>query len=345
MKNNLSKMKRILFAIIISGFVVSCNSYQQSLKKEFTVVSYNVENLFDTVDDPNIPDEEFLPESEKKWDNQKYQQKLNDISRVISEINPKDFPEIVGLVEVENRTVLSDLVNTERLKKIGYDIVHEESPDFRGIDVALLFRKSEFKLIRHETLPVVFENDPEFKTRDILYVTGSARGKILHVFVNHWPSRIGGEEQTEPKRVLAASVVKAKIDRIVESEPDAAIIVMGDMNDEPANKSMDEVLGAGEPDSSSKLVNLMYPDDKLGDGTYFYNGGWNMLDNIIVSKSVISGNDINVIDRKGNIYRNDWMIYTNSKGDKTPNRSYVGNKYVAGVSDHFPVFFKLTITN
>ncbi len=320
----------------------SCSTPNKMLKHEYTVVSYNVENLFDTVDDPKIPDEEFLPESEKQWTPERYQKKLNDLAEVISEINPKELPEIVGLVEVENQTVLEDLVHTAKLNN-QYAIIHEESPDYRGIDVALIYRRDAFKEITHETLPVVFPDDPNFKTRDILHVTGKIGNKTVHIFENHWPSRIGGDEKTEPKRVLAATVLKNKVDQILAAEPNARIIIMGDMNDEPANKSLEETLGAKSPGSGAELVNLMMPDDKLNLGTYFYKGDWNMLDNLVVSKGLLHDKKIRIEDNKGFIFRNDWMIYTSRNGDKSPNRTYVGNKYVAGVSDHFPVYFKMIV--
>ena len=336
---------RIRFGCVVLATLIlgSCSTAKRTLKKEYTVVSYNVENLFDTIDDPKIPDEEFLPESEKKWDNERYQKKLSDLSRVISEVNPKELPELVGLVEIENQTVLEDLLNTGKLKVHQYAIIHEESPDYRGIDVALIYRKDAFHEIRHETLPVVFPDDPQFKTRDILHVTGKIRNKTVHVIVNHWPSRIGGDDKTEPKRVLAALVLKRKVDSILMTDPKARIIIMGDMNDEPQNKSLVETLGAEAPDSRAELVNLMMPDKIAGLGTYFYNGNWNMLDNLVVSKSMFKGSGIKIENGKGYIYSSEWMIFTNKKGDKTPNRSYVGNKYVGGVSDHFPVYFKMMV--
>jgi len=327
--------------VVSVAVLFSCTSVEKSLRQEYTVVSYNVENLFDIVDDPKIPDEEFLPMSEKKWDNEKYQKKLNDIARVISEVNPEEMPEVVGLVEVENHLVLEDLIKTGKLGGQEYAIIHEESPDYRGIDVAMIYRKDAFAEISHEVLPVNFPDDPEFKTRDILHVTGKMKNKIVHIFVNHWPSRTGGDEKTEPKRILAASVLKKKIDQILAVDPKARIIIMGDMNDEPTNKSLQETLRADAPDSGAPLVNLMLPDDVPGKGTYFYNGNWNMLDNLVVSETVLKG--MQVEGQKGNIYSSDWMIFTNKTGDKTPNRSYVGDKYVGGVSDHFPVYFKMIV--
>lgn len=337
-------MRKNIFLIVVLAWVLaSCSTPKETPRNEFTVVSYNVENLFDTVDDPKIPDEEFLPESEKKWDSERYQKKLNDISRVISGISPNDLPEIVGLVEIENRSVLEDLIDTGSLKGKGYAIIHEDSPDYRGIDVALIYRKDDFTEISHETLPVVFPDDPEFKTRDILHVTGKIGDKIVHIFVNHWPSRIGGNEQTEPKRVLAASVLKNRVDQLLAEDPEARIIIMGDMNDEPANKSLEQTLGAKLTESGASLINLMMPEKLAGRGTYFYSGDWNMLDNLIVSGGLIRGKGISIEGNKGYIFNQSWMIYTNQTGDKTPNRTYVGEKYTGGVSDHFPVYFKMLV--
>lgn len=337
-------MQRNTWLLLVLAFLISsCTSAGKMLRNEYTVVSYNVENLFDIVDDPNIPDEEFLPESEKQWNKERYQKKLDDLVKVISEINPKELPEIIGLVEVENREVLEDLIRTGALADEKYDIVHEESPDYRGIDVALIYRKNAFKVVAHETLPVIFSDDPEFKTRDILHVEGKIRNKTVHLFVNHWPSRIGGEDKTEPKRILAAKVLKKKVDQLLADDPKVRIIIMGDMNDEPSNKSLLETLGAQSPDSGMKLVNLMMPDDALGFGTYFFSGNWNMLDHLIVSYGLINGRGIQVDKNKGFVYQNDWMVFTNKNGDKTPNRSYVGNKYVGGVSDHFPVYFRMIV--
>ena len=337
-------MNRNLGLFVFVVFLLSsCSSVRKTLRSEYTVVSYNVENLFDTLDDPKIPDEEFLPESEKKWNNERYQKKIDDLARVIAEVNPNELPEIVGLIEVENRSVIEDLIQTGKLKEQQYSIVHEESPDYRGIDVALIYRKDAFTEISHEAIPVTFPDDPQFKTRDILHVVGKVRNQTIHLFVNHWPSRIGGDQKTEPKRILAASVLRKKVDQIQAAEPRSRIIIMGDMNDEPANKSLFETLGAASPDSGAKLVNLMMPDDAKGLGTYFYSGNWNMLDNLVVSGEMITGKRVRVEDQKGYVYSNDWMIFTNKNGDKTPNRSYVGNKYVGGVSDHFPVYLKMIV--
>jgi predicted extracellular nuclease len=315
----------------------------KSYRNEFTIACYNVENLFDTIDNIDVKDEEFLPSSEKLWTSIRYQKKLDDISRVLLEINPSDLPVIIGLVEVENQNVLNDLVHASAFKNQNYGIIHHESPDFRGIDVAMIYRKDKFKVIMHEILPVTFDDDPNYKTRDILLVTGQLNGQIFHIFVNHWPSRIGGDEKTETKRMKASAVLKNRINQLFAIDPKANIIVMGDMNDEPTNKSLTEIQSVNSIDSGARLVNIMVSDDSEGLGTYFYNGDWNMLDNILVSNRMINSSQFRIENNKGSIFSSEWMIFENKNGAKTPNRTYVGNKYTGGVSDHFPVYFKIKV--
>jgi endonuclease/exonuclease/phosphatase family metal-dependent hydrolase len=311
-------------------------------RKQFTILFYNVENLFDTLDDKHIQDNEFLPGSKKNWNTTKYEKKVNDIARVIASVSPSDFPELVGLCEIENRSVLNDLVRAESIRGSRYQIIQEESPDPRGIDVALLYRPGEFREISHEAIPVRYENDPKNKTRDILYVYGKLGDQPVHIFVNHWPSRVGGEEESEAKRVWAASVLRKKVDEILAKDPSARVMIMGDMNDEPTSKSLSETLGAAGPKSGAKLVNLMLPEKEAGHGSYYYRGDWNMLDNLVVSSGLLFGKKLKVVAGKGFIFSQDWMIFETKNGDKSPNRTYAGEKYTGGVSDHFPVYFKLS---
>ncbi len=326
---------RSLSVALLIVLAVACRTGQQAGK--LTVVSYNVENLFDTEDDPHRNDNEFLPESDKQWTMERYDKKLTDISRVLTGISPEDLPAIIGLVEVENRRVLEDLVKTDAMAKGNYAIVHEDSPDLRGIDVALLYRPDQFTMLDYEVLTV----DPGFTTRDILHVHGKFGKEVFHFFVNHWPSRIGGLDKTEQGRMVAAVILKAKIDEVVAQDPKANIVVMGDMNDEPQNRSLSEALQAGLPGSHSKLVNLMAPLALEGKGTYNYRGNWNMLDNLVVSSTLLDDHGYQVVSSTGHIYRADWMEYTNNKGEVSPNRTYGGPNYYGGVSDHFPVYFEL----
>lgn len=313
-------------------------------KRNLSVVFYNVENLFDTVNNQGARDGEFTPAGKNKWTTERYDKKLNDIARVLSSVNKNELPEIIGLCEIENRTVLDDLLTTELLKKGKYQVAHFESPDYRGIDCALFFRPDEFRLISKQPVHVSFPDDPEYSTRDILYVKGETLNKeIWHIFVNHWPSRTSGLQQTEKKRITTAQILKAKTDSLQKADPKSNIMIMGDMNDEPSNKSLSFVLGAKNPETGiAPLVNLMYPLHVEKKGSYNYRGNWNMLDNIIVSDDLLDNKGFRCIERKGYVFREPWMEYKAENGTVSPNRTYGGTNYYGGVSDHFPVYAKFS---
>lgn len=335
---------RYLYSVLVIVFLItSCSSKKYKSKRNLTVAFYNVENLFDLVDEPGKSDEEFTPESDKKWTADRYQKKLDTLSRVLSSINKNELPEIIGLCEVENKKVLVDLVQTKNLTPGKYKIVHYESPDFRGIDCALIYRPNEFEVIKSFPIKINFKEEPNYFTRDILYVKGRTRNReILHVFVNHWPSRIGGTEKTEPKRIEVAGILKSKIDSIQNKNNSDKIIVLGDMNDEPSNTSLASVLQAKSPDKENTgLVNLMYPTHKKGEGSYSYQGNWNMLDNIIVSANLLDNKGFQCIDKSGFVHRKEWMEFKNNRGEISPSRTYGGPNYYGGLSDHFPVYFNL----
>lgn len=322
--------------VFVLALVVLFSCKQE--KGTMTIAFYNVENLFDTADDPIKKDEEFTPEGSKKWDQKRYEKKLDDLAKVLSSIDSIKLPAIIGFCEVENRKVVEDLVQTGKLAKANYKIAHIESPDIRGIDVALAYQNKQFKFVSQEAIPINFEDAPDYKTRDILHVTGELKGEDTHIFVNHWPSRIGGLEQSEPRRTFVASVLKTKVDEILAEDPSANIIIMGDMNDEPDNKSLFETLAAKSPGTNSELINLMLPLDKENKGTYNYRNNWNMLDNLVVSKSLLDEKGLDVVGKEGHIFRKEWMEFKNPKGDIYPDRTYGGPNYYGGISDHFPVY-------
>jgi predicted extracellular nuclease len=335
---------QILFPSLLLVVFVSCTPLKNlSSRRNLTVVFYNVENLFDTENQQGKNDGDFTPEGQKQWDDTRYRKKLEDLARAIAEINRADLPEIIGLSEVENEKVVMELAKTGLLQKGGYNIVHHESPDLRGIDCALIYRPDEFKVLDHFAIRVVREDNPRFRTRDILYVKGQTRNREeFHIFINHWPSRIGGVEETRHLRMAAAGMLKTKIDSVMVVSPDAHIIVMGDMNDEPDNESLKDVLGALPPGSQEPyLVNLMFPAFSEGEGTYYYRGKWNMLDNLVVSPGLLGNRGFRCRDGRGFIYRSDWMEQPDRNGVRLPYRTYSGQKYMGGVSDHFPVYFRL----
>lgn len=313
----------------------------------FTVVFYNVENLFDTEDDPATLDDEFTPQSDKQWTRERYQKKLDDLSEVFSSIDKKNLPAIIGLCEVENQDVLDDLIATRKMKKEKYGIVHENSPDIRGIDVALIYRKDRFELTDSRKIPIHFPSD-SVTTRDILYVKGQTEdSEILHFFVNHWSSRRDGEKETERRRIFSAITLRKAVDSILNYEPEGRIIIMGDFNDEPTNTSLHTILNASNKRknvSNRDLFNLMYDMHNFENkGTYSYKGNWNMLDQLIVSQSLVhDSTGLHLEFTGGMIFSEEWMMYSNPKiGETTPNKTYGGPSYFGGVSDHLPIYMVL----
>ena len=314
--------------------------------KELTVAFYNVENLFDTKDDPNTDDNEFLPTAAKKWDDEKYNKKLNDLYKVLAAIDAGEgVPTIIGVSEVENEQVLQDLISQTPIDD-NYEIAHFDSPDARGIDVGLLYDKAIFTLISKENLPVNFDFEPETTTRDVLYVKGEINKQEVHIFVNHWSSRRGGTEASEPKRLACAKVARKKIDAILSSDNAAKIITMGDFNDEPSNNSLLEGL-LSKPSvndlKNKELVNLFYALQEQGSGTYNYRGDWNMLDHISISGGLLDNpKGLHTTIENAGIFREDWMMYQSNNYGAVPNRTYGGPNYYGGYSDHLPIYLKMS---
>jgi predicted extracellular nuclease len=333
-------MKKALPAVvivIIIAMLVFVFSRNPQPAKPIEVVFYNVENLFDTVDDTTVWDDHFLPDSLKEWTDERYSKKLVDLAKVLTEISEDDLPEIIGLCEVENRQVVEDLFATDSLAKRKYKVVHEQSPDFRGIDVALAYDSDLMSELYHENIRVSFSFEPETTTRDILYTKLLSCGDTLHVFVNHWPSRRGGQEKSEPKRLKAATVLRTKIDSILLKDHNAKVIAMGDFNDYPNNRSMTEIMNC-EPGANQRLTNLTYDFHENGSGTYNYRGEWGMLDQFIVSDGLLySAEGCAASDSSAIIFKEDWMMYFPETGSPSPNRTYGGPNYYGGFSDHLPI--------
>lgn len=308
--------------------------------KERTIVSYNVENLFDTVDDPNTDDAEYNAGGKLQWDEAKYTTKLQHIAQVMQAIDSTG-PAIIGLCEVESEKSLRDLVNQPFFKTNKYAFVHRDSPDERGVDVALLYRSREFKVQSTKWYNVPLE-DPNDRTREILYVSGELNGYPLHVFVNHWPSRSKGQAASEPDRIAAARVLRSKLDSITAGNADARIICMGDFNDHPDDKSMRETLSArSRTDASSAYVNEMWGVNERKEGSHFYKGEWGALDQFVVSKPMTSANTGITVVGEGSVWKNKLVLFYDKEGNGRPNRTYVGNDYKGGYSDHLPILLKV----
>ncbi len=339
-------MKKIflLFAItLMFGVSIFGQAPKYNKKKTLTFMSYNVENLFDTIDTPDVNDSDFTPESELNWNTAKYQKKLKSLAEVISKVNSNELPEMIGLCEIENRGVLEDLVKQKSIEGGNYQIVHENSPDKRGIDVAFLYRPAEFKYIIHRKIHVNLADLTDYEVRDILYIKGIiAKKDTLHIFINHWKSRSGGEEKTEPQRIRTAEILRFHVDSLLKINKNSDIIIAGDFNDEPTNKSLENVLGATNKPTDD-LYNLLYEKSLKGDGTHSFKGNWNMLDNLIVSRHLMSRSaKWNIDSKAGTIFKADFIMYKNLQtGESSPSRTYVGKKYFGGYSDHLPVYFML----
>jgi predicted extracellular nuclease len=337
-----------LFPLI---FIIACSQNNKAFKQRYEELSertacrfmfYNVENLFDTIDDPITRDEEFTPEGSKRWTSFRYYSKLQKTAKVIIAVGAWQSPEIIGLCEIENRRTLEDLIRLTPLSSLDYAIIHKESPDHRGIDVGLLYKKSSFEPVYYDFIKIDFPFDPDATTRDILYAKGILKEKdTLHVFINHWPSRYGGKEQSAPRRIRAAFLLRQFIDSLQIVSPDASIIIAGDFNDEPFDKSISSVLGAGDDSTShTALLNLMIPLKKKGKGSYKYQYEWSMIDQIIVSNSMKSpSNKLSIIPGTLAILKTDWLLEEDKRypGNK-PFRTYAGPRYINGYSDHLPVF-------
>ncbi len=312
------------------------------------IVFYNVENLFDTENDSIKNDEEFLPDGPKNWNNYRFYDKLNNIYRVILSIGEWDPPAIVGLCEIENRFVLNQLVYQTPLKRFDYKIIHFESPDRRGIDVALIYRYHKFEPLSSETIQIDFPFNSYSKTRDILYVKGVFfEIDTVHLFINHWPSRWGGYLKTKPKREYVASQLKSKVDSLFSTDKNPNIIIMGDFNDEPWDESIKNVLDAKMDTTGNGkkyLINLMakYEKDWLT-GTSKYKEDWNIIDQFIISGNLISGHNIIQISNEGaQIHNVDFLLEEDkTHGGEKPFRTFVGYKYNGGYSDHLPIYIDI----
>jgi predicted extracellular nuclease len=309
-----------------------------------------VENLFDTEDEPKKNDNEFLPDGARHWTVGRYQNKLNNLAKVITSAGEWESPALVGMSEVENDKVLKDLTQYSPLKKENYRYVVTESPDTRGIDVALLYQRDKFKYLQHQAYTIHFPNNNRKKTRDILHVTGQVVSRdTVDVFVCHFPSRRGGEKESESDRMYVASILKSKADSLMKIRKNAHIVIMGDFNDEPSNKSIAQTLKAKPVSKNIEhtgLYNLFLPFEKKSNtGSYKYGRQWNLLDQIIVSGNLIEGSpSIQVQVHTATIFHRDFMeTEDKTNGGKRPKKTFHGQTHEGGYSDHFPVYVDFKI--
>lgn len=308
-------------------------------KSIYTVGCYNVENLFDIVDDPLTADDEYTPYSRRRWNKKRYYQKIKKLSSVISQLgmNLSNYPPvIVGLVEVENSKVVKDLITHKNLQKFDYGFVHHDSPDERGIDVALIYQKKFFEFISSKTyaLELVDEEGKPDYTRDLLVVYGKLNDELVHILVNHWPSRRDGLELTEPHRIKAAKLVHKAIADIKKETNNPKLLIMGDFNDDPTSTSIKQFLVTDD------LYNPMESLLEKGIGTLTFEKKWNLFDQIIVSRNFFSEESTHTF-LYAEVFNKDWLKVHRGKLKGSPFRTYIGPWYKGGFSDHFPVYIFL----
>lgn len=310
------------------------------------VAFYNLENLFDTIDDPTINDAEFLPDGANHWNTLKYTNKLKNMSYAISQIGVDVSPVgpmILGVSEIENRRVLEDLVAQPSIKDRNYQIIHVDGPDRRGVDCALLYNPDYFTVTRYISYPL-HTDDANFRTRDQLMVSGYLQGEKVHIIVNHWPSRYGGEEYSRPKRNAAAALTKSICDSLFRKDPKAKIIVMGDLNDDPFNDSCAKVLGAKKEKAEvggQELFNTLWKTLDRGIGSLSYNNQWNLFDQIIISGNLANADKSELSFWKAEIFNQSFLIEQEGKRKGSPKRTHSSGVWTNGYSDHFPTLIYL----
>lgn len=345
---------RNILCLALLFIVISCKGQvkEHTATKEHAVTAiafYNLENLYDPENDPYTADEEFTPAGANHYTEKVYRAKLHNMAFALSQLatdQTTDGPALIGLAEIENEKVLRDLVAEPELKNRKLKIVHFDSPDNRGIDVALLYNPEYFEVIRAKALPVNITGNGRIEhTRDVLYVTGKLGGDTIHVFVNHWPSRREGKKASAWKRSIAAAVSKKVINELTAKNKNAKCIVMGDLNDDPADESVADILGA-EGDKEKVLPGGLFNPwmtlYKKGIGSLAYQRNWNLFDQIIVSYGFIHANTGKWKFYKAEVFNRDFLKNAFGRHKGYPYRSFSGNRWIKGYSDHFPTILYLT---
>lgn len=335
-------MKRLLFITIFLAFLASAALAQnQDRRRQMAGIAfYNLENLFDTI--PNNAegrDLEFTPGGQKQWDSRKYYSKLHNLAYAISQFTTPGTPmgpAIIGVSEIENRSVLEDLVSQPELRPWNLQVVHHDSPDARGVDVGLLYNPKMFKLenVTNHRLTTI-----KFRTRDQMCVVGRMGGERIAVIVNHWPSRLGGQEQSSPNREAAAALSKQIADSLWRVDPEIGVIIMGDLNDDPMDKSCAKVLGAkrdAEGVGPHEFYNPFWRKLDSGIGTLAYKSQWNLFDQIIISGSLANGPDNRWHFYRADVLNKDFLKDTEGTRQGYPRRTYAAGSFLDGYSDHFP---------
>ncbi len=338
--------KTILFILIITvGLNVKSNTQNNAQKYKMVAVGfYNLENLFDTENDTLINDEEFLPQGARAWTTERYQEKSANMAYVISQIgieNVKQGLSILGVSEIENRRVLEDLVKQPAIADRKYEIIHYNSPDGRGVDVGLLYNPKHFRPLHSIAIPLmIFDEGVRRNTRDVLYIKGMMETDTLHILVNHWPSR-GGGPVTVKHRNSGAKLCRNVIDSINQVVPNSKVIVMGDLNDDPTNESIKSYLRAVSNIKDVKKTGIFNPYEDMfrrGLGSNAYQDAWSLFDQVIISKGLCDKDNDGYSYFKANIFNKAFLVQPSGQYKGYPFRTFSGDKYQGGYSDHFPSY-------
>ena len=332
-------MKKKLIALCLLAFIVLTGYSQEKKYALYSVAFYNLENLFDTIHDVGKNDYEYLPAGKNKWNSMKYEAKLKNMSEILSQLSTDKLPlgpTIIGVSEVENRRVLEDLLKQPALVDRGYEIIHYEGPDRRGVDCAFLYNPKFFELTASKLAPYVYENnDTTYKTRGFLIASGMLANEKVHFIVNHWPSRAAAS----PARERAGDQVRVLKDSLLNEDPNSKVIIMGDMNDDPMDKSMAVSLGAKrKPDGlgPNELYNPWWDTLKKGMGTLMYDGKWNLFDQIVFTGNLLGTDRSTLKYYKNEIFKKDYMFQAEGKYKGYPLRTHAGGVWLNGYSDHLP---------
>lgn len=349
MKQLFRYSSRLIAALVLLHSCASVRSTSEEQKVAVNVVGigfYNLENLFDTINQPNL-DEEFLPDGSMRWTGMKYRAKLKNMAYAISRIGTDVTPggvSVLGVCEIENRGVLEDLVKEPAIADRTYRIVHYDSPDRRGVDVGLLYNPRDFIVTGSKSYRMNLPADSLFHTRDILLVSGYLLSEKLHVIVGHWPSRIGGEVASAPKRNAAAETTRHIVDSLYKHEPDAKIVIMGDLNDDPSNESTAKILQAKRNRDDvprQGLYNPMWRILDSGVGSLAYNNQWNLFDQIIISEPLLHEDNSRLRFWKAEVFNKRFLVQQEGAFRGSPLRTHAGGVWLNGYSDHFPTLIYL----
>ena len=335
-------ISRLNLTVLFALLLCSPDLFGQNKQAEdYSVVFYNVENLFDPFDDPATNDGEFTPTGKNHWTMSKLDHKVMMVYRAIISAANGHFPDIIGLAEIENLWILDYLIKKTPLKEGNYGIIHKESPDLRGIDVALLYRKETIFPVDYTFIPVHGKGSAHFSSRDILYFKAKLNKETIHFFVNHWPSRFGGYMETLGKRNIAARIVRRTIDSLLVINPQSKLLLMGDFNATPDEDCFTKILGtSGQTQSSGgkTLFNLSQKWMNEGVGTIRTRGHWEIFDQFICSANLLNKNGLQISQKETVVCTEDFLMEEDKRYlGKKPFRTYLGPVYHGGVSDHLPI--------